>query len=122
VDTIKLVEQNFDNQYNFNLIVKKLREFYVNNFCDFYLESTKPVLKTDDYSLSVQDNVWNILRLCNSHTLLMYHPFMPSLTEELWQRLNGLNGESSILDHKYPSYADLSCKEVILRLYLYFDF
>jgi valyl-tRNA synthetase len=111
---MKFVEQNFDNQYNFNLIVKRLREFYVNTFCDFYLESTKPILKETSSSLNVQENVWNILRASNNYTLLMYHPFMPSLTEELWQRHNQLKGESSILDQKYPSFSDLNMIEVDL--------
>lgn len=79
--------------------------------CDFYLECSKVALKeTEPTSWQVQENVWNILRACNLTTLLLYHPIMPSLTEELWQRLEkGANNDQkqSILDQKYPSRADL---------------
>ena len=117
IETIRFVEQNFENQYNLNLILKRLREFYLNCFCDFYLEASKPVLKTnDDNEINVQENVWNILRAANYYTLLMYHPFIPSITEELWHRLNEVkDNQSSILDNKYPSFNDLAKIKVCLN-------
>jgi valyl-tRNA synthetase len=44
----------------------------------------------------------------------MYHPFMPSITEELWQSNNELDRRNaiSILDSKYPSYSDVSPLEI----------
>lgn len=81
--------------------MKKLREFYYGDFCDFYLESTKPVLKTEN-DLIIKENIWNILKQCNNHILLLYHPFIPSITEELWQRINQGDNFESILDYRYP--------------------
>ncbi|CAF0709760.1 unnamed protein product, partial [Brachionus calyciflorus] len=80
-------------------------EFYYADFCDFYLESTKPVFKSSDIEL--EQIVWNILRQCNNYTLLMYHPFIPSITEELWQKNNSVGSFDSILDFKYPSSSDI---------------
>lgn len=79
-----------------------MREFYYGDFCDFYLESTKPIFKTEN-DLIIKENIWNILKQCNSHILLLYHPFIPSITEELWQRNNLGEKFESILDYRYPS-------------------
>ena len=91
------------------MIVKRLREFYYNDFCDFYLESTKPLLKSNNNEM--QEIVWNILRNINNTILVMYHPFIPSITEELWQRINNTNRKNnnlSILDCEYPKYSKIS--------------
>ena len=93
---------------NLHSIVKRLRDFYYGNFCDFYLESTKPVFKSNHFEL--EELVWNVLRLCNEHALLMYHPFIPSITEELWQRfvLKDHQTQKSILEFEYPNQSNLS--------------
>ena len=104
------MDSSFRNEYELHLIVKKLRDFYYANFCDFYLESTKPILK-NGADFEVKELIWNIIRNCNYHAILMYHPFMPSITEELWQRNNAFSGTQlndkkenfSILDFKYPN-------------------
>lgn len=115
VETVEAIEVNFQNEYQFHLIVKRLREFFYGAYCDFYLESTKPLLKKTTTNITKmeekqQEYVWNILRACSRMTLLMYHPFVPSLTEELWQkyRMGGEGSGKSILDAKYPKYAELS--------------
>lgn len=105
-----------------HLNVKKLREFYYANFCDFYLESTKPIFKrnsheTDNFEL--EEIVWNILRNCNYYALLMYHPIIPSLTEELWKRNLGFGAAnfnvetSSILDSTFPDTNEMTELNVI---------
>ncbi len=111
IDTIKFVGKNFENEYNFHLIVKRLREFYYSDYCDFYLESTKPLLKSNNHVM--QEIVWNILRNINSTILILYHPFIPSITEELWQRINNNNTnindqKLSILECEYPKYDKIS--------------
>ena len=95
--------------------MKRLREFYYANFCDFYLETTKPIFKQKSNNFELEEIVWNILRNCNYYSLLMYHPIMPSITEELWQRnlgfgatnFNPQNG-SSILGCSFPDTNDMS--------------
>jgi valyl-tRNA synthetase len=79
-------------------------------------ESTKPVFKLaqNENDLKLAETVWNVLRVCNENVLVMYHPFIPSLTEELWQRSNAKNDSSnkSILDFSYPSLKNISKFEV----------
>lgn len=115
VDTIRFVEANFVSGYNLHLVVKKLREFFYQDFCDFYLECTKPTLKsTSDEKRRERAIKWNILRVCNKCMLLMYHPFMPSITEELWQQVNFEREErkvgevKSILSQKFPTTKHLA--------------
>lgn len=106
-ETIKQVEYNFNNEYQFHLVVKQLREFFYGSYCDFYLEATKPLLKNDgSENLERQEFVWNLLREINRLTLILYHPFMPSITEELWQ-ITLSQPDSSILDEKYPKYEEI---------------
>jgi len=103
--------------------MKRLREFYYANFCDFYLESTKPIFKQRSNDFELEEIVWNILRNCNYYSLLMYHPIMPSITEELWQRnmgfgamdFNTQNG-SSILDCSFPDTNEMS--ELTVKIFL----
>ena len=108
-ETMREVAENFSNEFNLHQIVKTLRVFYYTNFFDFYLESTKPLLKSDDHELL--ENVWNVLRVCNKSALIMYHPFMPSITEEIWQLNSGFSDNSkkftSILDFEYPKRLNL---------------
>lgn len=113
VETIRKVECDFQNGYQLHLVVKHLREFYYGDYCDFYLESSKPLLKNkllanDVAAFRMQERVWNILRVCNEINLRLYHPFIPSLTEELWQKYEmGTDGQS-ILDTTYPKYEEIS--------------
>lgn len=101
-ETIKEVTESYNNEFNLHQIVKTLRVFYYTNFFDFYLESTKPLLKSNDHELL--ELTWNVLRICNKNSLLMYHPFMPSITEEIWQ----LNSGFSDADEKFTSILDFN--------------
>ena len=119
--TINNVGHNFTHEFNLHLSVRDLREFYYSNFFDFYLECSKIVFKTEaatDFAL--EELVWNILRICNYHCLVVYHPIMPSLTEELWQNNAGfgLNSSSemvsSILDAPYPDETTFLALKVVI--------
>lgn len=113
METAQQVNASFENEFDMHNSVKMLRAFYYANFFDFYLESTKPLSQSSDFELV--ELVWNVMRICNHEALLMYHPFMPSITEELWQTNSGFcdNQEfSSILDFDYPSYAKFKMIEV----------
>lgn len=112
-ETAEQVNASFENEFDLHNSVKMLRAFYYASFFDFYLESTKPLLQSDDFELV--ELVWNVMRICNHETLLMYHPFMPSITEELWQTNSGFSDNqkfSSILDFEYPTYEKFKIIEV----------
>jgi valyl-tRNA synthetase len=69
--------------FEFNRAVQALYQFFWSDFCDWYVEVSKAKLQdaaTRDNSLAVQDLV---LR----QTLLLLHPFIPFITEELWHQL-----------------------------------
>ena len=121
--TINNVGRNFTHEFNLHLSVRELREFYYSNFFDFYLECSKLVLKSEggdnnNNNAALEELVWNILRVCNYHCLVVYHPIMPSLTEELWQNNAGFAmnsspaGSTSILDASYPDESTFSALKV----------
>ena len=80
--TTKEVERCF-KEFEFSAAVQALYGFFWNDFCDWYVEVSKSKLQepaTKGTCLAIQDLV---LR----QTLLLLHPFMPFITEELWQQL-----------------------------------
>ena len=71
--------------YRFNEAAGALYRFAWNVFCDWYLELIKPLLNGDDEEAKAETRrtaAWTLDRI-----LMLLHPFMPFLTEELWQRL-----------------------------------
>ena len=71
--------------YDFNLALAKIYSFLWDYFCDWYIEMTKVRFQGDDKaSAKIAEWVMNEV-LCQTMTLL--HPFMPFVTEEIWQHL-----------------------------------
>uniref|UniRef100_A0A914CX14 Valine--tRNA ligase n=1 Tax=Acrobeloides nanus TaxID=290746 RepID=A0A914CX14_9BILA len=81
------VQQSEDGfaQYTFPQTTTAIFNFWLYEFCDVYLEGVKPVLYSDDKTAI--DAVRQILYLCVDTSLRILSPFMPFITEELWQRL-----------------------------------
>jgi len=85
--------------YRFNDAAGVLYNFVWHEFCDWYLEAVKPTLygkageSHREASLGV---LWRVLH----DTLVMLHPFIPFVTEEIWHRLPGTAG--SIMRRAYP--------------------
>jgi valyl-tRNA synthetase len=72
--------------YELGEAARVLYEFIWDDLCDWYIELAKPRLygkDTPDSRRTAQHVLWYVLR----HTLELLHPFMPFLTEEIWQRL-----------------------------------
>ena len=72
--------------YRFDEAAQALYRVAWNVFCDWYLEFTKPILAGDDEAAAAETRRtagWALDRL-----LVMLHPVMPFVTEELWQRLD----------------------------------
>lgn len=67
--------------------------FWLYELCDVYLESIKPVMRGEDEE--AKRNAQDTLFVCLDYGLRLLHPFMPFVTEELWQRLP--RGENSSL-------------------------
>lgn len=73
---------------------KRLYEFIWSEFCDWYLEMVKPLLYSKDKATparkAAQQTLWRVLDGC----MRLLHPYMPYITEEIWQRLNPDKGVS----------------------------
>lgn len=76
--TIASVTKSLD-QLRFNEAISTLYDFFWHQFCDWYLELSKPGIAT----LQTQ---WTLCQVLDSSLKLM-HPFMPFITEEIWQKI-----------------------------------
>jgi valyl-tRNA synthetase len=70
--------------YRFNDAAGAIYRFVWNSFCDWYLEFTKPVLTGDDGA--AKDETRATTAWVIDEILKVLHPFMPFITEELWQK------------------------------------
>ncbi len=88
--------------FNFSVAGKALHQFFWGDFCDWYLELAKLRLYRGEpgQKRAAQWVAWRVLECA----LRLLHPFMPFVTEELWQRLPGA-GES-VMKAQWPSPAD----------------
>jgi valyl-tRNA synthetase len=86
--------------YRFDLAAKEIYEFVWDEFCDWYLELTKPVLNSDDATEAQQLGTQQTLARILESVLRLAHPFLPFLTEELWQKIPStvrLSGDTIML-------------------------
>ncbi|OYV44725.1 MAG: valine--tRNA ligase, partial [Halothiobacillus sp. 20-53-49] len=96
--------------YRFDLAAQTLYEFTWNEYCDWYLEFTKPALKSGDADAE-RGTRRTLVRVLEA-VLRLLHPIIPFITETIWQRLAPLalpeqNRVESILARPYPQ-ADAS--------------
>ncbi|WP_018416177.1 valine--tRNA ligase [Teredinibacter turnerae] len=103
----KAVIEGMDT-YRLDLASQALYDFFWKDYCDWYLELTKPVLTGDFASEQVRIGTRRTLIRVLETTLRLAHPFMPFITEEIWQKvkpLAGAEGETLMLQ-RYPAPAD----------------
>jgi valyl-tRNA synthetase len=96
---VQEVEKNLEaGNYRFNDALKAVYEYIWNDFCDWYIEMSKPVLFGSDKQRKA--TVQQILVTCLNNALKVLHPFMPFITEEIWQKLPGSKG--SLMTASFP--------------------
>ena len=89
------VTRNID-QYELGLAASKLNDFIWENFCDWYIEIAKTRLQTGD------ENVQKVLCYVLSGAMQLLHPFMPFITETIWQALP--HEGPSVMVSSWPEY------------------
>jgi len=97
------VEKHIDT-YRFDLMAQDLYAFVWEDYCDWYLELSKPVLMKDDSSDAAKRGTRQTLVRVLETILRLNHPIMPFITEELWQKvapLAGVDGDT-IMSQSYP--------------------
>ena len=95
-------------EYRFDLAAQAIHEFIWDEYCDWYLEFSKATLGDDAAPASLRHGTLHTLVHVLETTLRMAHPFMPFITEELWQRIAPLAGRDgpTIMQQPYPRAAD----------------
>ncbi|MBK5962885.1 valine--tRNA ligase [Thiocystis minor] len=86
--------------YRFDLAAQALYEFTWNDFCDWYLELSKPVLTGETASDAAKRGTRRTLVATLETLLRLAHPIMPFITEEIWQKvkpLAGVDGDTIML-------------------------
>ncbi|WP_338965681.1 MULTISPECIES: valine--tRNA ligase [unclassified Spiroplasma] len=95
--TINKVKVNME-RYEFVLVGKDLYDFVWNKFCSWYIELTKVNLQSDNQTIKAVTT--QTLFYVLTQILVMLHPFIPFVTEEIYQKLNL---KASIMLETYPT-------------------
>jgi valyl-tRNA synthetase len=96
-DVISEVRQAMD-EYRFNDYAQTLYQFFWHEYCDWYLEMIKPEFYGEDRERRERAQALALFVL--RQMLIMLHPIMPFVTEEIWHRLPG--SEGSIMEASFP--------------------
>ena len=97
--------------YRFNDAAGQCYQFIWHEFCDWYLEMAKQGLYGEDEA--VRESSKHIVQEVLMAALKLLHPFMPFMTEEIWQKLPSSQG--SIMVAKFPEVSDFMGDEQALR-------
>ena len=102
-ETIEEVTRSLD-EYRFNDAAASIYNFIWHEYCDWYLEVSKPALY-GKLSPERKQATQRTLKEVFAVMLQLLHPFMPFVTEELWQTLLG-SDENSIMVSRFPVVND----------------
>lgn len=104
-ELVKAVTENID-KYELGIAVQKLYDFIWDNFCDWYIEIVKPRLQNHE-DVTANERAQKVLCYVLRGTMQLLHPFMPFITESIWQALP--HEGPSIMVSKWPEYQPDLC-------------
>lgn len=102
--TITAVESGLAG-YHPSVAVNAARDFFWNDLCDWYLEMSKPVLRVGGAEAAATKQV---LAVVLDNVLRLLHPFIPLITEEIWEKLNALTPKRGVV-------AELPSSELLIK-------
>ena len=104
---IREITENMD-RYELGVAAQKIYDFIWDDYCDWYIELTKTRLQGEDEGAKLAAQ--NVLCFVLTELLKLLHPFMPFITEEIYQALP--HEEQFIMTSRWPEYrADLAFPE-----------
>ena len=98
---IKSITEKIE-KYDIGLAADDIYDFIWSDFCDWYIEIVKPVLYSDN--AEEKTNTVKVLLYVLENILKLLHPFMPYITEEIWQALP--NREDALIVSKWPEFKE----------------
>jgi valyl-tRNA synthetase len=104
-NVISEVRKNLD-KYEIGLALSKLYDFVWDDYCDWYIELTKPMLYSQDEAK--KESALGVLKYVLCEILKLMHPFVPYVTEEIWSYLKE---SETIMLEKYPVCNEKFCYE-----------
>lgn len=111
--TVKSYREAMDN-YRFDLAASILYEFTWNQFCDWYLELTKPVMNGGNEA-QLRGTRHTLVEVLEG-LLRLAHPIIPFITETIWQRVKSLKGitAETIMLQPFPEFDAAKADELAL--------
>ena len=100
-DLVKEVCENMDS-YELGVAAGKIYDFIWDSYCDWYIELTKPRLNGEDEQGKL--GAQKVLLYVLTEILKLVHPFMPFISEEIWQALPH-EGEALMVE-RYPEFTE----------------
>ena len=111
-ETIRSMDRNFDN-FRINEALQDIYSLIWDDFCDWYIELIKaeqPDTRIPEERLARALNFFEIL-------LKLLHPFMPFITEEIWQRMRPRSDEEAIIVASWPVPEESSIDDGDMELF-----
>ena len=88
------------NKFELGIACQTMYDFMWSDFCDWYIELVKPVLKGEDAVAA--DRAASVLVFVLENALKLLHPFIPFITDEIYRNIPGTEG--TIMTKEFPRY------------------
>jgi len=104
--------------FRFDEASQAIYSFLWHELCDGYLEMVKPSLSGREGDEGTRETVRGVLARCLGDSLALLHPFMPFLTEEIWEKLTGRPGTLIVSPYPTgdPAHVDRPAEAAVERL------